>query len=521
MSAKKKYKKNTKTNKKHVVTKKTSNISSEELLNNILDKSKVRKEKRKNYNVVKKNNKNFQKYIRPNKKLVNTTNEELLDKIITKKKTQKKKKAVKKVVVEKKVLERPIEKKIEEPEIKEDLIITKEIQLPFDKIDINDEDVIAKIKDAVLEEEAKDETFIDRSSEQFEIEETLKIETSPKKEQSVFSKFGYLIPVFVLGVSIGTLFIYFLNYYNKSNISSVDDFREADVVKNIEIENEDNSEELERLYNECLQRPYSEIDNNEILQNAKAELDAYLSKYKTSVAYQDLTIGNYYSYNPSKVYYAASTMKSLAALYIYSKAAIGEVDLNSTIKYTSRYSWSESMEMKKHKYGEDISIRNLVNYAITVSDNSAYQMLVAYIGRQNLKNYGISLGAKYTLSGGDNFGSITVNDAIIYMKTLNDFINNNGELGEELKQVFLGALQNDIAIPEYNVAAAHKYGEYKPNYHDIGIVYDEKPYLIAVLTTEGYGDFEGKIKDISKHVYKYHNIFWENRKGICSSEINK
>ena len=72
-----------------------------------------------------------------------------------------------------------------------------------------------------------------------------------------------------------------------------------------------------------------------------------------------------------------------------------------------------------------ISLRDLVKYAITVSDNSAHQMLVDYIGFTNLKKYGNSLGAKNTLIGGDNFGQIDTNDSIAYLTELYKFINDN------------------------------------------------------------------------------------------------
>ena len=103
-----------------------------------------------------------------------------------------------------------------------------------------------------------------------------------------------------------------------------------------------------------------------------------------------------------------------------------------------------------------------------------------------LREFGLSIGAKNTLDTGDIFGNITTEDAVAYMQTLYDFINNNGELGEELKTYFVNAEQNDLALPENNILAAHKYGEYDNTYNDIGIVYDEHPYLLIVLTEEGW-----------------------------------
>ena len=523
--------------KKTVNSKKITTLTNDELLEQILNKSKIKKEKKKTTSTVVKTEKQFQTYIRPNKKLVTTDSEELYEKIIAKKKARVAKKATKVVVEKEKIpvdtssvsaeevaptLETPVEDVHKEPE--KDLIITKEITVDVNKLDIKDEQVINKIREAVLEEQAKDDSFVDKSEEEIvPVEEVVEEEPVEKVEEPLvfpkkksFNQLSYIIPAIIIVVVVGILVIFASFKDGNRNLAStvVGDFGEVH-----EITEDDNSEELAKAYEDCLDRPYSVADETEVLQGAKVQLDSYLARYKTSVGYEELKTGYTYSYNPDKVYYGASVLKLLAATYIYSKASLGEIDLNTTMTYTSKYSWSESLEMKKHKFGDNITLRDLVRYAVTVSDNSAYQMLVSYIGRQNLKNFGLDLGAKYTLNGGDNFGSLTTGDAIIYLETLNNCINNNVELGGELKQVFLSALQNDLALPDYGIEAAHKYGEYKPNYHDIGIVYDENPYLVAVLTTEGYGDYEGKVKDISSHVYKFHSIFWENRKGICFEEI--
>ena len=75
--------------------------------------------------------------------------------------------------------------------------------------------------------------------------------------------------------------------------------------------------------------------------------------------------------------------------------------------------------------------------------------------------------------------------------------------------------QNDLELPDLQIQAAHKYGQYSEFYHDIGIVYDEHPYVIAILTKEGNKDFESIVKDINNHIYKLHTMYNENRKKYC------
>ena len=105
------------------------------------------------------------------------------------------------------------------------------------------------------------------------------------------------------------------------------------------------------------------------------------------------------------------------------------------------------------------------------------------------------------------------------MKAINDFINNSETLGLELQSYFLEAEQNDLALTDIGIKAAHKYGQYNEFYHDIGIVYDEHPYVIAIMTREGLKDFEEIVKDINRRVYKIHQLYYQNRENVCHQTI--
>lgn len=48
----------------------------------------------------------------------------------------------------------------------------------------------------------------------------------------------------------------------------------------------------------------------------------------------------------------------------------------------------------------------------------------------------------------------------------------------------------------------HKYGKTNQYYHDVGIVLDDSPYIVVVLTTESYNDVQKIISDLSSKIYK-------------------
>ena len=107
-------------------------------------------------------------------------------------------------------------------------------------------------------------------------------------------------------------------------------------------------------------------DNTEVVVPATSSdsIADYISEhgYDVSVGYYNLVTGRQYLYQADKKYYGASLIKTLDSIYLYDK---GMVDDN--LKY-------------------------YIDRAISVSDNNAHLYLVNYIGKDNLKNYGIALG---------------------------------------------------------------------------------------------------------------------------------
>ena len=318
------------------------------------------------------------------------------------------------------------------------------------------------------------------------------------------------LPVLALLLVIGLYICYFNS--NKNNVSDIysDNLSYSDEIK------EDN---LLDEYNNCLSDTYNTYDDTPYLAAMEEKLTDYLENYNVSVAFKDINTGYTYEYNSDKTYYAASTIKMLDAIYIYLNAYSNKIDLDSEVTYLAKNKRGSSLRMQNYKIGDKVSLRKLVEYAITVSDNTAHDMLVDYIGKSTLKEFGNSLGATTTLVGTDDFGAINNRDSMIYLETLNDLINNTGELGEELKSYFVNSDQNYLNFPNEGISAVQKYGEYNSYYHANGIVYAENPYLVSILTLHGYDDFEKVIRNINTEIYNLQKEFYENRKNVCYAKV--
>ena len=317
-----------------------------------------------------------------------------------------------------------------------------------------------------------------------------------------------IIPILIISLSF--------DYFRTNNINNNDEnYIYSD---NLSYSNNNDEKYLEE-YNNCLNSIYNEYDNTPYLDALEEKLTSYLENYNVSVAFKDINTGYSYSYNSDKNYYAASTIKMLDAIYIYLNAYNGNLNLDAEVTYLAKHKMGSSLKMKDYKIGDKVSLRKLVEYAITVSDNTAHNMLVDYIGKNTLKEFGQSLGATTTLVGNDIFGTINNHDSMIYLETLNNLINNSGELGEELKSYFVNSDQNYLNFPNEGISASQKYGEYNSYYHANGIVYTENPYVVSILTLHGYDDFEKVIRNINTEIYNLQKEFYENRKNVCYAKV--
>lgn len=308
----------------------------------------------------------------------------------------------------------------------------------------------------------------------------------------------------IIIITIMILLCYF-HFYNNGVIL----FNNNQMIKEEQLKREE--------YEACLIEQYNNNDDTDLVNDYKNELIEIINKYKVSLYYLDPVKGFMFKYNEDKSYYAASTIKMLDAIYIYNKALENDIDLDEEIKYKNNNYMSTSKKMDKYDFGDKVSLRDLVRYAVTYSDNTAHNMLINYIGFNELKNYGKSLGATKTLYGTDLFGEITVDDSIVYLKELYRFINDNNQYSDEIKQIFIDSEQNYLDIPELNIEAAIKYGEYSYYYHENGIVYDQNPYLISILST--IGNNEKAFREINEKVYQLHKAFYQERQNRCYSKI--
>lgn len=313
-------------------------------------------------------------------------------------------------------------------------------------------------------------------------------------------KFLGILLVFIL-LLFG--FYSFLKDYDENNKSKENQtIEEREKLKDLE--------EQQVRYELCMKNDINSSLLGDNFNNKVIEVDNFLKNYQAYVSYSELKDNYYYGYNDEVVIYGASLIKLVDALYILDN----NVDINSTLKYSSNYYSKHNKGLTTHNVGDDLSIDTVVKHALAVSDNGAHKMLIDYIGFSNLKNYGKSLGATVILTGGDNFGMQTAKDTNIYLTRLYTLISEN-EYATKFKDYMINDFHSYLNVNNLNVA--HKYGYYQDNFHDIGIVFDKHPYTISVLTKYGNNDYGSKINEISSKINELHKEYWSAKDLYCQN----
>lgn len=240
----------------------------------------------------------------------------------------------------------------------------------------------------------------------------------------------------------------------------------------------------------------------------------YLNKYllkqneKVAYAYKNLSTDDMFSFNLDVCFYSASAIKFLVCLYIYEQAETNPEILENELILNPEDFKQGSGVLKNTPNKTNYSVKQLIYYALKESDNTAYIKLVNYVTAEKLKAYGLSLGAKHTLEGKDLFGIVNASDMLIYLKHSYDYFETNTKFSQELK--------NNMSNPSYKIIKSknidnnlfvRKYGGFGIAFHEVGIVYDENPYVLIILTQKNeLKDKEKYINKVARKINKTHRL---------------
>ncbi len=233
--------------------------------------------------------------------------------------------------------------------------------------------------------------------------------------------------------------------------------------------------------------------------NADGSLYQAPSKF-TAFGYCDLTTGETITYNADTVYYSASLIK---APYIYSvllevsefeKTAQRDEEGNIVYgegeeKYNLDEMWTfdpETMmeegsgEIKAMPAGTQMTWKELFSYVLLWSDNVAWNQIMDRFGFGTFYSIVGQLGIQGTSS---DFMDLSANDCLKFMKEIYRFFETGGRWAQFMKENMMKSKHNVMICASFPAGTVpHKYGWDTDSYHDMGIIYDEHPYILVIMT---------------------------------------
>ena len=267
---------------------------------------------------------------------------------------------------------------------------------------------------------------------------------------------------------------------------------------------------------------YASLENN-IKEIIKSE------KGKFAVAFKNLEDGQVILINELEEFHAASTMKTPVMIEAFKKSFENKISLDDTILIKNEFisivdgslfklsSFDDSDKKTYERIGGHLSLRELIYEMITISSNFATNLVIDYIGHEDINMTMRDLGAQdiNVLRG--------VEDIKAYNKGLNNTttaldllkIYENLALGRvintKLSQKMVDILKDqkyDDIIPKYlpkEIEIAHKDGWVSGTRHDSGIVFinDEKKYVLVLLSKNLEDEIKGAdiLAKVSLEIY--------------------
>ncbi|MDR6123852.1 hypothetical protein QFZ87_003449 [Bacillus sp. SLBN-46] len=255
-------------------------------------------------------------------------------------------------------------------------------------------------------------------------------------------------------------------------------------------------------------------DQNQEFNTLQADLAEYIKPYqgKVTLRYKNLVTNDGYSLNSQVQVSAASTIKLPLALFVMKLADEGKIDLNEQLTYQSKHYSGGSGVIQNDKVGSVYTIDELVEKAMTYSDNIAFIMLKERVGPNQFVAFLKSLGAVNAYPGGRNLTS--ADDLTLYVVELYQYSNQSAN-GKKLVEYLEHTVYN-TTIPQgiKDVPVAHKVGMIPMNliYNDAAIIFADEPYTLAI-TTRGiaYEKSQEVIAEIASIVNNHHQLIAKER----------
>ena len=249
----------------------------------------------------------------------------------------------------------------------------------------------------------------------------------------------------------------------------------------------------------------------------KKKIETIISQVEGNVCinFYDLNKNNGFSVNGDKKLLSASMIKLLILAELMKKISENKFSLSDTVMMANFMKIGGDGVLKELNTGHHFTLKELATLMIIISDNQATNILIDFLGMENINQLGKELDLKETFlgrkmmdaearkKGYDNYtcaDDISLLLKLIYQEKL---------INKEASQLILDILlrqQQGERLQRYlpsDIKIAHKCGDLDNLENDGGIIWlGDRAYILVVLTN-GMPNLQCKqtIGKISKFIY--------------------
>lgn len=238
---------------------------------------------------------------------------------------------------------------------------------------------------------------------------------------------------------------------------------------------------------------------NETPKNFKGRLEETAAAFDgvMGIAVKDLTAGDEIGVDWDERFLAASSIKIPILIELFRKAEAGAVDLGERVTVGDDVKVGGTGVLKEMGDGTaTLALSDLASLMITVSDNTATNILIDVVGMEDVNGLLEGMGLRTTrlmrkmqdseaiAMGRENYA--TPREFMRLMAALYASEGMDPWVSEQTLSVLKKPKTTAInRLLPYEVNVASKYGNMRDSYCDVGVVYHpERPYVISVMTKE-------------------------------------
>lgn len=237
---------------------------------------------------------------------------------------------------------------------------------------------------------------------------------------------------------------------------------------------------------------------------------------KVSFFYKNLVTEEELTYQIDQPLQAASVIKIPIMVEAFFQVKEGKISLDDEYVLREEDKEPSCGCLNRMRQGLILKVEDLINLMIILSDNSASNILIRMLGRDNINKRMESLG----------YSAIRVNRLLFDFEAVRNGMENYvsvKEIADLLEGMYKGTLVDvdssasmlDILKAQRlngkipfrfleKIDIAHKTGEDSGITHDVGIVYGKVPYMVLFMGNEvDVPEFERFMQDTAYELYEY------------------